>query len=423
MKQNGKSQRDIKYANQKLIVSEIIKNGMFARTDLAARLNLSNPSVSKNVEDLLKKKIIVEMGSLDTVMGRKPIMLSYNNKWGCVVGVDLGSDSLRVAIGDMGGNIIELKTKENVFTIDQSSIDWIVENIKEMYRQFKGEYGELRAISIGTPGDIDKATGYYLLAPRLVDAKKINIKEQFEKHFNVLTIVNNDINLAAKGENLYSNRTRVNNLIYICADYGIGSGLILDGKLYEGTHGFAGEIGLQITNFDESLTSNKKVDYRYSLDYNVSVFGIKSNIKEMILSGEKSSVMRYCKNIDEIEFKHIIEGFNQYDEVCRKAVKKSAHYLGCALKNIIELLDIERIVIGGSILNLGEEYIQMVRSFLSNNLEISIPEVLCSVLNSKATIYGAMGDAIERSLEKQIMSENVSSHESFSRTKNYVRKL
>lgn len=405
MKNNGNNQSDVKYANQRLIVTEILKSGKLARTDLAKRLSLSNPSVSKNVGDLLGKGVLVEIGAADTVLGRKPVMLSYNSQWGCVAAVDLGSDSLRVALGDMSGQIIEYSTKENIFTIDQSALDWIVKEIKRMVEKNRAIYGELLEICIGTPGDIDKNTGYYIFAPRLVDAKKLNIRGYFEENFGVPTIVNNDINLAAKGENLRNGWNRAENLVYVYVDYGIGSGLILDGKLYEGKHGFAGEIGLMVTDFEKFITDGGKQDYHYLLDSEVSIFGIKLNVKSMIESGGKSSVMRYCRTVDDIEFKHIIEGFSRNDEICRKAVNRSALYLSCALKNIVELLDLERIIIGGSILLLGDEYLQMLRDYLKESLKISAPEVLPSALNTKATIYGAINDAVEVALERKILGD------------------
>lgn len=405
MKSVGSNQSDVKYANQYLIMNEIMKNNTIARTDLAKYLKLSNPSISKNVYDLINKKLILETGTVDTNVGRKPKMLTFNPNFGCVAAIDLSSTELRIVLSDMAGQTIDFATINGVIRINISIINAVMNELETLYNKNRSRCGKLLAICIGSPGDIDVETGYYIYAPRFEGATKINIRKIFSSRFNVDVIVKNDINLAVKGEKVYGIGNGSSNIIYICVDFGIGSGLFLNGKLYEGTSGFAGEIGLLNTNFQDSLNNDGKSSYTNNLDYAVSVFGIISYVKDMIRDGADSILKKKYDDIDKIDFYDIIDAYNNDDEVCKKAIKRSAVYLGCAIKNICDLLDLEFVIIGGLILKLGDDYIKIIKDFLQTNYETAPPKIKRSVLDSKATIYGAIGEAIEASIHKIISGD------------------
>ena len=90
-------------------------------------------------------------------------------------------------------------------------------------------------ISIGTPGDIDRKTGDFLYAPRFQNCSVRNLQHFFNDTFHVDVFVKNDVNLATMGENLFGAGIGCSNMLYVSVDYGIGSGVILNGKLYEGS--------------------------------------------------------------------------------------------------------------------------------------------------------------------------------------------
>jgi len=401
MKLNGSNQSDVKYANQRLILSELMKNSL-ARIDLAKKIKLSNPSISKNVEDLLHKGMIVETGTASSGVGRRSIKLCYNSSWGCVAALDFISSAVRIAYSDMSGKILKIKTIENVFIIDKNIIENVIEETKALYQE---SFGKLYCVCIGTPGEIDKDTGYFIFAPRFKDAQSINLKKIFEERFDAKIIVKNDVNLAVKGEQMFGKGLGAESLAFISVDYGVGAGLFLNGKLYEGRRGYAGEIGMLLNDFSHCIEDEFDGSAPEYLDNVVSLFGIKNMVKSMIANGEKSIVTNNCIDLDEITISRVIDGYLKQDEVCVRAVNRSARYLACAINNLAELLDLEMVIIGGAILSLGDGYLNEVRSFIRDKLKKSSIEINKSKLEHLATIYGAIGESIEEAITIKLESE------------------
>lgn len=131
----------------------------------------------------------------------------------------------------------------------------------------------LLAISIGTPGDIDRQTGYFLYAPRFEDCTKLNLHTIFQEAFGVDVLVKNDVNLATMGENLFGAGGGCRNMLYIALDYGIGSGMILDGRLFEGARGFSGEIGLWLMDPQEPTSGTARIRCPISWGWTASSAG------------------------------------------------------------------------------------------------------------------------------------------------------
>ena len=402
MKVSGSNQSNVKYANQRLILNELMKNSL-ARIDLGKKIDLSNPSISKNVEDLIRKQLVVETGTAGSGVGRKSISLCYNSHWGCVAALDFISSAVRIAFSDMSGQILQLKTIENVFIIDNHVIDHVIDETAALYQE---SFGKLYCICIGTPGEINKETGFFTFAPRFKEAQSINLKQMFEARFDAAIIVKNDVNLAVKGEQMYGKGLGAKNLAFISVDYGVGAGLFLNGRLYEGRRGFAGEIGMLLTDFSRYAEEAYDGEPGGYLDEVVSLFGIKNMVKALIANGEPSIVTNECIDLDEISISKVIDGYLKQDAVCVRAVNRSARYLACMINDLGELLDLEMVIIGGAALSLGDGYLNEVKSFIRDKLKKDIIEIKKSKLKNLATIYGAIGESIEEAITFKLKNDS-----------------
>lgn len=250
MENVGSNQSLVRIVNQELIVEEIRRHKQLSRSELAKTLKLSNPSIYKHIEDLKEKGLIVEVGSVKTHVGRRPIMLKFNAKCACVAAIDLSGRNVRICISDLEGTIIQSGEIEDVEYIDEDVILTVEEELEQMLKKAEKKCGRLCAICIGSPGNIDPETGLIRYALRIRDFEKLNLGEMFSRRFGVKTIVKNDVNLAVGGEHVFGVGAGVRNLIYVSVDKGVGAGIILSHTLYEGSRGFAGEIGLTLHNGD-----------------------------------------------------------------------------------------------------------------------------------------------------------------------------
>ena len=165
----GSKQRDVKNANHRLILTQLRQHDLLSRSELARMLSLSAPSISKNVDDLIGRNVLIETGTVATNVGRRPSLVGINRQYGCVAAVDFSSTDIRIAISNMKADMIDYGTVPGESRLNMSHLEQTIALLGEMLERHQMRE-RLLAISIGTPGDIDRQTGYFLYAPRFESA-------------------------------------------------------------------------------------------------------------------------------------------------------------------------------------------------------------------------------------------------------------
>jgi len=232
------SQELIRDINSHLVLQTIINEGPLSRADLSKNLGLTKATISSIVQNLMNNSLVVEIGSLNTDKGRKPILLDFNNQCGFILSIDLSVDTMTALLTDLRGTNRALK--QYAYPSDSGS-----EIVPNLIKIIKGSIDSLPlsvygvvGICIGVHGVVhdNKAifTPYYQLA-------NLNLADELEQFFNIPVYLENEANLSALGEkNFYYDSS---NLINISVHSGVGLGIIMDNHLYTGQHGYAGEFG------------------------------------------------------------------------------------------------------------------------------------------------------------------------------------
>lgn len=396
----GHKQHDIKNANHRLILSQLRQHGKMSRIELARNLSLSAPSISKNVDELIRHHILQESGTVVTNVGRRPCMVEINRDYGCVAVIDFSSSDTRVALANMLSELIDFVSIPGGSVLDDAHLDKIVAQLREMLQKQTMER-PLLAISVGTPGDIDQATGDFLYAPRFRNCGVRNLQKFFGDAFDVDVLVKNDVNLATVGENLFGAGADSSNMLYVSVDYGVGSGMILNGQLFGGARGFAGEIGLWVmdTNRSVEIYESGQAITENVLDTHVSCFAIEKEVNRRLQQGQQSILLNWVSKADEVTIDKIIKAYRLRDALCVEVVKRAALQLACALKNVIDLLDVEKVVIGGLSRKFGDDYLDVVKDFLEKTEPTCLPQLVWARLGHESTLYGAIGDALTYTFE------------------------
>lgn len=403
----GHKQHDIKNVNHRLILEQLRHKEKLSRIELARTLSLSAPSISKNVDELIRKNVLLETGTVITSAGRRPCMVEINRDYGCVAVVDFSSEDTRIALANMRAELIDFCTVPGETWVNDAHL----QKVKEQLRQMLDRQSLLRPllnISIGTPGDIDRETGEFLYAPRFQNCSVRNFQRFFHDAFHTDVFVKNDVNLATMGENLFGAGTGCSNMLYVSVDYGIGSGMILNGKLYEGSRGFSGEIGLWIMDIKRTLEEYEKagIPNEDVLDTRVSCFAIQRNVSHMLRDGQQSILHNWVTKAEDVTIDKIIKAYRLRDPLCVDVVKRAALQLACALKNIIDFLDIDMVILGGLSRKFGDDYLDVIRDFLDKTQPTGSPKLVWARLGHESTLYGAIGDALEYAFD-QIVLQNM----------------
>ncbi|MFZ5968197.1 MAG: ROK family protein [Bacillota bacterium] len=390
MKRVAGDQSMVRINNQQLII-ELVKNeGLLSRADLAKKLNMSKPTISTNIESLLKQGILKEIGEGDSMGGRKPILLEFNKFYKYVIGIDLSSEHVNVAVGNLNGEV------QGMDQIDLTKVIKEEEILQELFRCIERllaaeeiDQKDLGAITIASPGIVNEETGEFVLNPQFKRWNQLSLKESFEGKFSVKTFIKNDINLAALGESSFGAGVDYHNLAYISMGLGIGAGIIMNGELYEGSKKAAGEISYWVPYIQDVNGETKTIETYLSIN------GLLERVKKDLKNGQSSQLLELVdEKIDELDFQQFKKAVDQDDPYCIEMVRQSAKLMGVVIANVSSFLDLDVVIVGGEICTLGSSFINPIQEMVKKLTPFSTP-VMNSALDNYASIYGAFVVALD----------------------------
>jgi len=306
------------------------------------------------------------------------------------IGIDIGGT--KIAIG--------LVNKEKKL-IDRIDISTDIKNgpyplITEIIKQTKNIIGgnnlmgkQINSIGIGIPGTVNTDTGYVILAPNIY-WRDVPLGKMFNNSFPSIPIyIDQDTNAAALGEYILRKDKDINNLYYITISTGVGSGLILNGKLYRGSLNTAGEIGHTIVEKNGILCTcgNKGCLQMYSKGPAIANEAIRR-----IRKGKKTSLKKYLVDNGTLTAQEIGNEANKGDSFSINILLQAADYIGMALANVVNLLNPDLIVIGGGVAKCGVFFIDAITNATINYCYPPIREsvnISCTTQWEKSGIFGA----------------------------------
>jgi len=234
---------------EKRILSLVRENHGISRKELAESLNLSKPAVSVAVSRLIEKGFVREAGILKVKnkrAGRYPIKLEFVPDALYIVGIDLGGSKLEAVLSDLDGRIVKshrtrLKgcSVQELYTILESVIENLIDGVNT---------NKLLGIGVGVAGTVDRQTHMVRSFPAF-NVTNWDLKDLLEQRFGVQVLLANDVTLDALAEYKMGAGKGINSLLLVSIGTGIGAGMILEGRVHEGFHGQAGEIGWFVTDW------------------------------------------------------------------------------------------------------------------------------------------------------------------------------
>lgn len=383
----GLNSISLKYKNQALILEKIKQCGSISRAELSKQLGLSAPSISKNIELLLEKGIILETGIGESSGGRKPIVLEYNYDYCYIVALALKEDKLTSAISNLKGDIIfEYKIEKDFSGLDKGTILSEIDNsIKVISDNTQILLSTVKCIVISLPGIVDdnivKVSNIF---PQLQGEL---IKDYMLTNCNIDIQIKNDINSKAIGEYWKLPEASYNNIVYISPEKtGVGSGIIIDGKLYEGSRFGAGEIGYMLLDEKCLLSGNCKKSYLENIVSNRNILKYAFE-----LSSEKGGYIKQKTKDDfsNMTIRLLKEAIELKDEVAIEVLGLVSRYFTISIHNTATILNPDVVLLGGMFIELGTELFEQIRSYLEAISIIPI-DIRLSEIDEMAQLYGSI---------------------------------
>jgi glucokinase len=308
-----------------------------------------------------------------------------------VLGVDVGGTKLATVLATRQGEIVH---KVRLPTDAEKGSEFGVVRVIAMIQQNLSETGtaleDVIGIGVACGSPMDAERGIILGPPNLQSWNPVPIKERLEAEFGLYTQLENDANAGALAEWLFGAGSGKRNVVYMTMGTGIGGGLILDGRLYRGTNGNAGEVGhMRVVPQGGPLCGCGK---HGCLEAFCSGPSIARRTQEALVGEPDSLMVTLAGSMEAVTAAHLFAAARQGDALAQRVVDETAHYMGVGLANIIQALNPEVIILGTIATAQGDFFLDRVRRVVRTETwpqMSAVVEILPSPLGDQVGDYAA----------------------------------
>jgi glucokinase len=269
------------------------------------------------------------------------------------LGIDLGGTKILTGVTNSQGRML---SRDHSITPARKGQEAVIQSILESahraLKQANITILEICAIGVGAAGISNPETGILLTSPNLPGLRDAPLRDTIQERLGKKTFLINDANAAALGEFYFGAARGAHNFIYITLSTGIGGGIVIDGKIYTGATGAAGEVGHMTIDDDGPLCN---CGNRGCWETLASGTALAREAKDRIKEGVRTSILEYAEgNVEKVTAKVIHSAAKQGDSLAKELIARTGYYVGVGLANLINIFNPELIVIGGGLSNIGD---------------------------------------------------------------------
>ena len=374
-------------AQKKRIITYYIHNGNSTITDLAKVLDLSIPTVTKLVEDMCQSGILNSYGKLETAGGRHPQLYGLNPDACYFVGVDIRRFCVNIGLINFNGELVE--TQMGVpYTIEntQKGLDSLCELISNFIGSLIVEKDKILDINVNVSGRVNPESGY---SYSWFNFGEDTLAQVMTDRIGIDVYIDNDTRAMTYGEYLKGNISEKKHILFVNLSWGLGLGIIIDGNLYMGKSGFAGEFG-HFPAYDNEIMCH--CGKKGCLETEASGSAMYRKLIERYNNGEQTFLSDAIESGKKITLEDFIDATNHEDMLCIELAEELGHELGKNIAGLINIFNPEVVIIGGILSQLGDYVLLPIKTAVrkhSLNLVNRDTTIKLSVLKDRAGIIGA----------------------------------
>ncbi|MEQ6390603.1 ROK family transcriptional regulator [Bacillaceae bacterium S4-13-58] len=328
----------IKDINMSVVIDAIRKNAPISRSDVAVRTGLSLSTITNMVEELKEQDLVYEIGTANSTGGRRAILLEFNYNYGSTIGIKIMEDHLIFALTNLNGEILQ-KSELNFERYEEPSVvvDLLKVGAKELMVKASNA-NNLLGIGVAASGLVNSDDGI-VIRSSLLNWNNVNIRDMLKGEFNVPIYIDNDVNAYNNAEIWMGYGTQHKNYLCMSVGDGLGSSIVVDGKIYSGEFGGAGEFGHTIIypNGEPCHCGQKGCLEAYT-----SKRFLEKEVGRL-LDKFPNSELHYTP----ITFESMKQAADNQDALAIKVLKKLGENLGIGFINAINSINPELIVMAG----------------------------------------------------------------------------
>ena len=307
------------------------------------------------------------------------------------IGVDIGGMTIKAGLVDENGKIILKRTCRTRVEDGESAIeDDIAVLCEKVMIDASVEKSEIKGVGVGCPGTVNSATGMVMYASNL-NLEHVKLADELRKRLGFEVVVNNDANCAALGETVFCEEKEIKDTLFITIGTGIGTGIIVNGKIFEGTNGEGAEGGHICIRMNGKKCSCGE---RGCFEAYASASALIEQTKEAMKKNPDSIMNALANEKGTVDATIAFEGYKKGDVASTKVVKRYVKYLATGTVSLVNIFRPYIVFIGGGVSNEGDYFIDMIRKEVKKHVfggkRNMIPEVRRAKLGNEAGIVGAV---------------------------------
>ncbi len=351
-----------------------------SRVELARQLSIAPSTVGIHVDRLVELGFLRQGLRKESASGRPATLVELNPEAGQFIGIDLDSREVHGVSVDFAQRVLRDRT---VPVRSNESASNVLKMIESVIDDVRDQSRELLGIGIGVPGTVDIKQGIGIHYQFIRGWKNIPLAKRLQDRYLVPVHIENNIRTMALAERWFGQGKEIANYICLGIRSGIGSGVILNGELFRGSHHFAGEIG----SWPCAIAGEEKIA---SLERVASLSAILHKMTEGVRAGKSTSL---CLFRGRVTVDAMLEAVSQNDKFCCDILESAGKLIGQVIVQMALMLDPQKIILAGPITKTGDAFLSPLRKNLTNLLpamHAKEPEVSYSELGE---LVGALGAA------------------------------
>ena len=378
----GGTPRLLRAHNERALLECLRSAGPSSRPDLARIAGLSKPTVSQALANLESVGLVRPVGPASPSLGRTAMLYEVDPTAGYVVGIDIGRAWIRVAAADLSGEIVARRDDRNRARSGSALVRSVAAVAHEVVEAAGLTWKQVAHTVVGGPGVFDPDSDRLRHAPNVPGWSRPGVMSELREALPPTVALDNDANLAAVGERSYGSGRDARTFVYVSVGTGIGMGVIIDGELYRGAHGAAGEVGyLPLGEDGAGGAAGREARRRGILEEAASADAVVRTAKRLGMEGATSA-------------KRVFAAARGGDELALAAVDAEAQRLALVVGTVAAIVDPEFVLLGGGV---GSN-IDLLRPPLERRLgELTplAPPVAEGELGQDAIVLGAVASALD----------------------------
>lgn len=374
----------MRQSNRLLVLNCVREHEPIPRAEVARLTGLSRTTVGHIIDDLIAEGFVREGDSqrASASAGRRVIPVYFNATAAFILGISIGRSHLTLVLCDLSAHIVDRVDTPFVITDGPDiCLPVIVQTVHDFVSSHNIEWTDIVGIGFGLPGTMDAQLEGLISERGLPGWKGVNLRQRFSAELGVPVYLDNNANLGALGEMRYGSGRNVTNLLYVKVGVRIGSGVIINGQVYRGSSGSAGEIGHMTVDPDGPLCD----------------CGNRGCLKAFAgAPAILAEVQRKIPSIDSLA--RVIAEADAGDPICIAALTRAGSYLGIALASLLNFFNSALVVLDGSTMRAGNLILEAVRAEVQQRClpaPLAHTRIVPSALHGSAIALGGVAMVLD----------------------------